>query len=154
MDPIKINIEVEVGLKQTTIDTLRQLFGAQIVASPAVVGFDPVPSSPASAEESAPKPERKAKKQEEKPVPAPEPAPAPAPVADGDDLPPDDAPAPKKATPTEDDARQAVKAARDRGVSAKTIRSYMKDTFDIASSVECPAERRQELIDGLAKLAA
>jgi hypothetical protein len=153
MEPIKINVEVEVGLKQTTIDTLRQIFGAQIVASPAAVGFDPLPSSPAPAAEPEPKTERKAKKPAEKPAPAPESAPAP--VADDDDLPPDDAPAPtKKNTPTEDEARQAVKAARDRGVSAKTIRSYMKDTFDIASSVECPAERRQELIDGLAKLAA
>lgn len=148
MEPIKINIEVEVGLKQTTIDTIRQLFGAQIVAQPAA--------------EAAPKdePKRKAKKEPEAPAPQPKTeaveAPkeeAPAPAAD-DDLPPDDAPAPAKKTPTEDDARQAVKAARTRGVSAKAIKDFMKEGFDIASSVECPAERRQELIDGLNKLAA
>jgi hypothetical protein len=84
--------------------------------------------------------------------PAPAPAPAPATVADDDDLP--EAPAPKQATPSENDARQAVKAARDRGVSAKVIKEYMQSTFGIASSVECPADRRAELIQGLANLAA
>ena len=63
----------------------------------------------------------------------------------------DPAPAP---VPTESDARNAVQAARKRGVSAATIKAYMKDSFGIAASVDCPAERRQELIDGLAKLAA
>lgn len=146
MDPIKINVNVEVGLKQTTLEALAALFGR-----PSAPGFDPLPA-PATAENPQPQPEpkRKAKKAEAEPAPEPE-APAPA---DDDDLPPDDAPAPKKATPTEDDARQAVKAARERGVPAKTIKAFMKDSFDIASSVECPAERRQELIDGLNKLAA
>ena len=149
MEPIKINIEVEVGLKQTTIDTIRQLFGAQIVAQPAA-------EAPAPKDE----PKRKAKTEPEAPAPQPKTeaveAPkeeTPAPAAD-DDLPPDDAPAPVKKTPTEDDARQAVKAARTRGVSAKAIKDFMKEGFDIASSVECPAERRQELIDGLNNLAA
>lgn len=144
MDPIKINVNVEVGLKQTTLEALAALIGR-----PSAQGFDPLPA-PATEEKPQPQPEpkRKAKKAEPE---APDPEPAPA---DDDDLPPDDAPAPKKATPTEDDARQAVKAARERGVPAKTIKSLMKDTFDIASSVECPAERRQELIDELNKLAA
>lgn len=149
MEPIKINIEVEVGLKQTTIDTIRQLFGAQIVAQPAA-------EAPAPKEE----PKRKAKKEPEGPAPQPKTEAVEAPkeetpaLAADDDLPPDDAPAPAKKTPTEDDARQAVKAARTRGVSAKAIKDFMKEGFDIASSVECPAERRQELIDGLNNLAA
>lgn len=145
MDPIKINVNVEVGLKQTTLEALAALFNP-------LRGY----TTGAAAIESAPQPEpkRKAKKAEPKPEPeAPAQDPAPA-AADDDDLPPDDAPAPKKALPTEDDARQAVKAARERGVPAKTIKAFMKDSFDIASSVECPAERRQELIDGLNKLAA
>ena len=57
-------------------------------------------------------------------------------------------------TPTESDARNAVQAARKRGVSAATIKAFMKDCFGIATSVECPAERRQALIDGLNNLAA
>lgn len=147
MDPIKINVNVEVGLKQTTLEALARIFGtAMIVAQPE--------AAPAPTTEMQPEPKRKQKKAEPAPEPeAPAPDPEPAP-ADDDDLPPDDAPAPKKATPTEDDARQAVKAARGREVPAKTIKEYMRETFNIASSVECPAERRQELIDGLNKLTA
>lgn len=141
MEPIKINVNVEIGLKQTTIDTLRLFFGPQITsAGPCFCALDeePLPDS------------RPETPQPETPQPEPE---APAPVEDDDDLPPSDAPAPKN-TPTEDDARQAVKAARSRGVPAKTVKDLMRDTFNIASSVECPAERRQELIDALNQLAA
>ena len=144
MDPIKINVNVEVGLKQTTLETLARIFGpAMVVTQPEAKPEIPQPETKRKAKksETAPEPE----------TPAPDPVTAPA---DDDDLPPDDAPAPKKATPTEDDARQAVKAARGRGVPAKAIKDYMQEEFNIASSVECPAERRQELIDGLNKLAA
>ena len=120
-----------------TIDTLRLFFGPQITpAGPCLCALD---------EEPQPEPETQPETQ-----PEPE---APAPVEDDDDLPLSDAPAPKK-TPTEDDARQAVKAARSRGVSAKTVKDLMRDAFNIASSVECPPERRQELIDALNRLAA
>ena len=150
MDPIKINVNVEVGLKQTTLEALATLLNPWRGCSCNCIEEEdpqPEPDSP------QPEPKRKAKKAE--PAPEPEaPAQDAAAPADDDDLPPDDAPAPKKATPTEDDARRAVKAARERGVPAKTIKAFMKDSFDIASSVECPAERRQELIDGLNKLAA
>ena len=142
MDPIKINVNVEVGLKQTTLEALAAI-------------FNPWKGCTCNCIEDEPQPESAPKKA--KPAPAPEPEPVEAPasaLAADDDLPPDDAPAPAKKTPTEDDARQAVKAARSRGVAAKTIKDFMKETFDIASSVECPAERRQELIDGLNKLAA
>lgn len=151
MEPIKINVNVEVGLKQTTLEALAAIFNPLrgCTTCAAEIKSEPLP-------EPQPEQKRKAKKTEPAPEPeapatAPNPEPAPA---DDDDLPPDDAPAPKKATPTEDDARQAVKAARDRGVPAKTIKALMKDSFDIASSVECPADRRQELIDELNKLAA
>ena len=135
MEPIKIQIEVNLG--EATLDILKTFapaLGASEVKTP------------------APAPEKKAKPAAA-PAPAPVEEPAPAePVME--DLPPDDAPDPVKPTPTEDDARQAVKAARSRGVSAKVIKDYMKDSFNIATSVECPAERRQELIDGLNRLAA
>lgn len=138
MEPIKINIEV--ALSQPTLAVLEKLIGA-----PAVKTQTPAPEAPKEA------------KAEKKSQPAPQPDPQPAPVAeDDDDLPPGNetpAPAPKPA-PTEADARQAVKAAKDRGVNAKAIRSYMQKTFGIASSVDCPEERRQELIDGLNALAA
>ena len=143
MEPIRI--EIEVGLKQTTIDTLRQIFGAQLIPA----------ATPTTEPE--PEPKRKAKKAEAEPAPEPKaPVMGASPEGTGvedDDLPPDDAPAPKK-TPTEADARKAVKDARSRGVSAKVIKDYMKDNFAIESSVECPENRRQELIDGLNGLAA
>lgn len=137
MEPIKIQIEVNLG--EATLDILKT-FAPALGAS--------------EAKKPAPAPEKKTK---------PAAAPAPAPVAEPapaepvmEDLPPDDAPdpAPAKPTPTEDDARQAVKNARSRGVTAKAIKDYMKESFNIATSVECPAERRQELIDGLNGLAA
>ena len=150
MDPIKINVNVEVGLKQTTLEALAAIFNPWKCCTCNCIEDTPQPEP----EKPQPEPKRKAKKTEPAPEPeAPAPDPEPAP-ADDDDLPPDDAPAPKKATPTEDDARQAVKAARGRGVPAKAIKDYMQETFNIASSVECPAERRQELIEGLNKLAA
>lgn len=132
MEPIKINVNVEVGLKQATLEALKNIFGAQII------------SAPAKSEEPQTQPV--------KTQPAPAPVPAPA---DDDDLPPDDAPdpAPKK-TPTEAEMRAEIQKTRKRGVPAKTIRDYIKSTFGVETSVECPEDRRQELIDGLAKLAA
>ena len=139
MEPIKINIEV--GLKESTLTALKEIFGgAQATPAPALAPKKPRQQEVVEAEP--------------KPTPAPQPAPAPAPVDDDDDLPEADAPAAPVPTPTEADARQAVKSARDRGVSAKIIKEYMQSQFGIASSVECPADRRAELIAGLANLAA
>lgn len=144
MEPFKITIEVNLG--QETLAALRQIFSAKAYVTASQVeapAADPAPKTqPAPA-----------------PAPTPEPAPAQpeAPIDDIGDLPPGNEPEPAPApapVPTESDARNAVQAARKRGVSAATIKAYMKDSFGIAASVDCPAERRQELIDGLAKLAA
>lgn len=130
MEPLKININVEVGLKQTTLETLSQIFGAKMTVTKLV------------ETETAPQPDPQ-------PEPQPEPQPQGAdPIGTGaeedDDLP----------MPTEDDARKAVKAAKDRKVSPKAIRDFMVENFNITSSIECPAERRQELINGLNRLSA
>ena len=154
METIKINIEVNLG--EATLAVLDRLLTAAQNA-PVAAQATPVVETPAPAPKKA---KKAAETPQPEPAPAPAPAPAPEPAVDDEpveDLPPDDAPdpAPKKAAaPTEADARQAVKSARDRGVSAKVIREYMQTSFGIASSVECPEDRRQELIDGLAKLAA
>lgn len=143
MEPIKINVNIEVGLKQTTLEALAVIFnpwkgctcaGATEEATPAA---EPKTAKAASV---------KAK---------PESKPAPVAVAEDDDLPPDNAPdpAPKK-VPTEAEMRAAIKQTTDRGVSAKTVRNYIQSTFNVPSSVDCPPARRQELIDGLAKLSA
>ena len=145
MEPIKINVNVEIGLKQTTIDTLRQIFGPQITAAgPCLCALDEEPQ-PKTATDPAPTPEpEKPKTTGADPVGTG--------AEDDDDLPLADGPAPSM--PTEHDARLAVKAAKERKVTASAIKAFMKDTFGIATSVECPAERRQELIDGLNKLTA
>ena len=132
MDPIKINVEVNLG--EATLTVLKNIFNTSLVQAPTTEAT------------------KKREKPQTEPAPAPQPE-APATVED-DDLPPNDAPDPVRETPTEDDARQAVKAARGRGVPAKAIKDFMQKEFNIASSVECPAERRQELINGLNNLAA
>lgn len=147
MEPIKINVNIEVGLKQTTIDTLRQIFGPQIVSAGPHIELDEEPQ-PKTATDPAPTPEPEKPKTE-----GADPEGTGAEHND-DDLPPDNAPDPVKKTPTESDARNAVAAAKKRGVTSAAIRHYMKTAFNISSSVECPAERRQALIDGLNKLAA
>ena len=155
MEPLKINIEV--SLSEVTIAALKGIFGAQIIAAPAKVEEPaPDPKKAAKKAEPAPEPKKAAKKAE--PAPAPQPEPAPAPAVDDDDLPPSNAELAEKAAaaavPTEAEMRAAIQATRKRGVAAKTIRQYIHDTFGVETSVECPENRRQELIDGLANLAA
>lgn len=141
MEPIKINIEV--SLSEATIAALQGIFSPK--AAPA----------PAPASEPLPEPEKPAKKTKKA---EPEPAPAPAPVVDDDDLPLSDAElaeqAKAKNIPTQEEMRAAIQETRKRGVAAKTIRQYIHDNFGVETSVECPESRRQELIDGLANLAA
>lgn len=139
MEPIKINVNVEVGLKQETLEALAIIFNP--LRGCTCVGLEE-PSEP--EQKAAPEPKTPAK-----------PAPAPAPAADDDDLPPNDAPdpAPKK-VPTEAEMRAEIQKTRKRGVPTKTIRDYIKDTFGVEASVDCPPEKRQALIDGLANLAA
>lgn len=133
-------IEIEVNLGKDTLEALATLASAFAA-----------PSAPSDKPQVM---ETKAEAPQPKEAPAPQPDPAP--LQDDDDLPPGN-PTPEPTpvpTPSESDARNAVQAARKRGVSAAAIKAYMKEAFGIATSVECPAERRQELIDGLAKLAA
>ena len=134
-------IEIEVNLGQATLEALSKLISTAVQA----------PKTPAA------EPEHKTRKAETKAAPVPEPAPVP--VADDDDLPLSDAEkaaqeAKAAPAPSEADMRAAIQATRKRGVPAKTIREYIKSTFGVETSVECPENRRQELIDGLAKLAA
>ena len=145
MENFKLNIEV--GFNAETLQVLSRLADALKGNTTAAVA---APSQPAAPARPTPTPEP-----EKKVVMGADPIGTGA--EDDDDLPPNDAPdpAPKPAkNPTEADARAAVKEARDRGVSPKAIKEYMKTVFGIAASVECPEERRAELIEGLKRLAA
>jgi len=140
MEPLKISIEV--SLSSETLDVLK-----------ALIGPDEQPGFDIPEKKTKEGPEQQPEKKATKPVGA---SPVGTGAEDDDDLPADDAPSPRKAAPapTEADARAAVKAAKDRGVTPKAIRSFMQDSFGITSSVDCPEDRRQELIDGLNRLAA
>lgn len=167
MEPICININVEVALSQPTLEVLGKLLAPR---PEQLIGFDvqPVQQDP-QPEPEQPKKRKGAKKAEAEaepapapapePEPEPEPAPAPAPVeapasqADDGDLPPDDAPAPVK-TPTMEEVRKTIREVREQNVTAGDIQKMLKDKFDVATSAECPAEKRTELIKELKKLVA
>lgn len=158
MEPLKINVNVEIGLKQTTIDTLRLFFGPQITTAGPCLGAleeDPQPEKPSDP---TPEPKKPKTVGADPEGTGAEPYPVPLPPLDYDDLPPSNAElaemAAAAAVPTEAEMRAAIQATRKRGVAAKTIRQYIHDTFGVETSVECPENRRQELIDGLANLAA
>ena len=142
-----LKLQIEVGFNAETLQVLNRLAEAlKGNTTTAAVAAQSEPAAPARPTPT-PEPEKKVVKGAD-PVGT---------GAEDDDLPPNDAPdpAPKPAkNPTEADARAAVKEARDRGVSPKTIKDYMKTAFGIAASVECPEERRAELIEGLKRLAA
>lgn len=149
MEPIKISIEL--GFNAESLEVLSRLVNALKTNTTA--------ADAQSAQKKPAKPALQPQPEKPKTVGA---DPIGTGAEDDDDLPPDDAPnpapkptpKPEPKTPTEADARAAVKATLDRGVTSKAIREFMKNTFGIASSVECPAERRAELIEGLKKLAA
>lgn len=165
MEPICININVEVALSQPTLEVLGKLLAPR---PEQLIGFDvqPVQQDPQpEPEPEQPKKRKGAKKAEAEaepapaPAPEPEPEPAPAPVeapasqADDDDLPPDDAPAPVK-TPTMEEVRKTIREVREQNVTAGDIQKMLKDKFGVATSAECPAEKRTELIKELKKLVA
>lgn len=167
MEPIKINVSVEVALSQPTLDVLGKLLGPRMTVTEQMPGFDPLPKQEPDPEpEEKPQPEKKRRAAKSAPAPVPEPVSAPAPEPDpapvkeeDDDLPPDDAPDPVKApteaqTPTEADMREAIEKARNRKVPGATIRKHLTEVFGINTTLECPLDRRQELIDSLAKLSA
>ena len=157
MESFKIQIEVNLG--EATLEILK-----------ALVDASGRPTNEATKTEAAePQPKKTTKKKAVEaasaPAPEPEPAPAPAPepepapaeaptcLADDEDMPPDDAPAPVK-TPTMEEVRKTIREVREQNVTAGDIQKMLKDKFGVATSAECPAEKRTELIKELKKLVA
>ena len=150
MDPIKINVNINVELGERTMSFIQQLAGKSA-------------ESPAVQRKPAAKPETK-------PAPAPEtkedpkPAEAPAQQDTTDDLPfpdPTAAPAAAPAPATEDlpisdeERRQVVFAARKaKPGNPREIKNVIFPEFGIKTSMECPLERRAELVARLNKLIA
>lgn len=115
MDPIQININVELGPK--TVQLIDALLGGQ---RPCAGCHEPAPIDARAVLE-----------------------------PDMPDFTGEGA-APEAKEITDADLRQAVKAAKD-AVGAKPIREVFA-SFGISSSVECPQERRSDLVAALNKL--
>ena len=145
MDPVQININVSLDITDRTAAFIQDLLGARAKApapqrKPAPKPeTKPEPRVPETKED--PQPEAPQQPVEEAPVPAPqEPAAAPA----EEDLPISD-----------EELRQVVFAARKaKPGNPQEIKNVIFPEFGIKTSMECPVERRAELVARLNKLIA
>ncbi len=141
MEPVQININVSLELGDKTVSVLQQLLNA-------------AQAKPAPRRTTKTDPETKpAAQPETKPAPAPETKEAPAPAP---------APAPEtKAEPEEEkvisdeELREIVFAVRGaKPGNSVQIKNVIFPEFGIKTSIECPVERRAELVARLKELAA
>ncbi len=145
MDPIQININVSLDLTDRAVSLVQDLLGRvkepapQHKPEPRKPETKPEPRKPETKED--PQPAAPQQRAEEAPVSAPE-APAPAPVEE--DLPISD-----------EELRQVVFAARKaKPGNPQEIKNVIFPEFGIKTSMECPMERRAELVARLNKLIA
>lgn len=141
MDPIQININVSLDLTDKTVSILQGLLGQRAEA--------PAPQrKPAAKPETKPEP----RKPETKEQPEPE-----KPAADpSDDLPFQASEAKEEDLPiTDEELRQVVFTARKaKTENPQIIKNEIFPLFGIKTSIECPTERRAELVAMLNKLIA
>lgn len=131
---MEVKINFEVSLSEATITALKDLMVSatlpsliQAVPPKAVADMAEAMKQAVSTAQAEPQPPKKA----EAPKPSKKEAENPTPAEDVSEL----------------QLFEAVKAAQKvRGVAPKTVREVFKE-FGIASSSECPAERRKELLD-------
>lgn len=135
MDPIQINITI--GLNEKTLDVLQAFAGTRAEA-PAVPATKPEPKRPET------KPEPRKPEVKEDPAPAPQPAEEPK---------PEQPEAPESKEISDSELRVFIKGIRDQVGSNKAIWDVFAD-FGIKTSIECPMERRAELMERLNKLVA
>jgi len=135
MDPIHINITVTLDAS----DKLASLVQALVAGKPEAPATKPAPK-PVETKPEPRKPEVK-----KDPVPA-QPAEDPKPEQ------PEEAPEKAKEI-TDSELRVFIKGIRDQVGSNKAIWDVFAD-FGIKTSIECPMERRAELMERLNKLVA
>ena len=147
MDPIQVNINVTLDLSEKTTELLQALMGKAQAPAPA----------PAPAPET--KPNRR--KVETKPAPAPETKEAPEQKPEPEPEKPESAeaaPAPaqeEKKVYEDEELREIVHAVRSaKPGNPQIIRNEIFPEFGIKTSIECPMERRAELVARLKELAA
>lgn len=128
MEPIKININVTLDASDNLLQAVQALTG-QRAQAPAAPEHKPAPQVETKP---APKPETKE-------APAPEAAPA-------------EAAAPEAAEISDEELRAIIKETRTAS-SPAAVRALFNE-FGIKTSIECPMERRAELVARLKNLAA
>lgn len=126
MEPIKININVTLDASDKLLQAVQALTGAKAPKAPEQKPGQPVETKP------APKPETKE-------APAPEAAPAEEQAADPKEI-------------SDEELRAIIKETRTAS-SPAAVRALFNE-FGIKTSIECPMERRAELVAKLKKLAA
>ena len=129
MDPIKINITVTLDASDKLLGAIQSLTGGSANA----------PTAP----ETKPAPRQVETKPEPRKVETKE-DPAPAPVQE---------PEPEKPAEITDEALRALIKEVRTATSPAAVRGLFNE-FGIKTSIECPQERRAELVDRLKKLAA
>jgi len=127
MEPIKININVTLDASDKLLQAVQALTGAKAPKAPEQKPGQPVETKP------APQPETKE-------APAPEAAPAEE----------EQAADPKEIS--DEELRAIIKETRTAS-SPAAVRALFNE-FGIKTSIECPMERRAELVAKLKKLAA
>ena len=145
MDPIQVNINVTLDLSEKTTELLQALMGKAQAPAPAP---ETKPNRRKVETKPAPAPETK-EEPEQKPEPEPEPEkPEPAEAA----------PAPaqeEKKVYEDEELREIVHAVRSaKPGNPQIIRNEIFPEFGIKTSIECPMERRAELVARLKELAA
>lgn len=128
MEPIKININVTLDASENLLQAVQALTG-QRAQAPAAPEHKPAPQV------------------ETKPAPKPETKEAPAPEA------PAESPAPEETTEISDEELRAIIKETRTASSPAAVRALFNE-FGIKTSIECPMERRAELVAKLKKLAA
>lgn len=142
MDPINININVQVGLTEDTGRTLKELILRERAGAPSAATEKAAERETAAKESNTPAGTKKAPNRAETAEKRPET------TGIGTDAKENDAKEPE--TITDVALREAVKLAKNR-TDVKTVRALFNE-FGIGASSECPDDKRPELLRRLAVL--
>lgn len=137
MDPINININVQVGLTEDTGRTLKELILRERAGAPSAAAEEAAERETAAEESNTPAGTKKAPNRAETAEKRPET------TGIGTDV-------KEPETITDVSLREAVKLAKNR-TDVKTVRALFNE-FGIGASSECPNDKRPELLRRLAVL--
>jgi len=149
MDPIQVNINVSLEFGEKTMTVLQQLLAAKPAPQRKPASKPETKPAPAPETKEDPKPQPEPEEPAAGTIqqvhsPEPEPAAAPAPEAQEE-----------KKVYEDEELREIVHAVRSaKPGNPQIIRNEIFPQFGIKTSIECPMERRAELVARLKELAA